>query len=100
MNRRNRLRFRTDLSAKVSCIDDPGTSLKGRLTNLSAHGLSLILSRELPVGTAVNVEWGSTKIVGEVIYCQTSGAEFIVGLRVEDPVYDATNPPRDESHVV
>jgi len=34
------------------------------------------------------VEWGSDSFVGEVVYCQTHGKEILVGLKVEDSVYE------------
>lgn len=88
MNRRSRARFKTDLTVKVTCPDLPGSSSSARLADLSAHGLSLILNRELNVGSSVRVEWGSCTFVGESVYCRPHGREFIVGLKVDDPVYD------------
>jgi hypothetical protein len=78
----------SDIPVKVTCITPKGTPIKGRLANLSAHGLSVVLGRELPTGSAVKVEWGSSEFVGELIYCQPHGKEFLVGLTVENPVYD------------
>jgi hypothetical protein len=92
MNRRERLRFRTDITVRVNCLDYPGASIKGRLADLSAHGLSLILDRELPSGSAIRVEWGETALTGETVYCQPRGREFLIGLKVNDPVYDAAKP--------
>ncbi len=88
MNKRSRVRFISDISVKVTCMTPPGTPIKGRLANLSAHGLSVILSRELPSASAIKVEWGSYEFVGELIYCRPHGNEFIAGLTVETPVYD------------
>lgn len=96
MNRRSRVRFKTDITAKVTCLNAPGPAIKGRLANLSAHGLSLIISCELPTGSAVSVEWGDTKFIGELIYCQPHKDEFLVGLRVEDPVYDSGKVTQSE----
>ena len=76
------------MTARVTLLDSPDISLMGRLANLSAHGLSLILDRELPAGTSVKVQWGTAEFSGEVIYCRHNGHEFLSGLRVEDPVYD------------
>jgi hypothetical protein len=88
MNRRSRTRFRTDLTVNVICSDLPGGSIKARLANLSVHGLSLILSKKLHVGSMARVEWGSDAFVGEVVYCQSHGKEILVGLKVEDSVYE------------
>jgi hypothetical protein len=88
MNRRNRTRFRTDLTVKITCPDIPGQTAKARLADLSVHGLSLILKEKLPVGTSIKVEWGNATFMGDLVYCQPHGREFLVGLKVEDSVYE------------
>lgn len=88
MNRRSRTRFKTDLTASVTCSDLPGSSVLARLANLSVHGLSLILNKKLAVGSQAKVKWGTVTFVGEVVYCKPHGKEVIVGLKVDDPVYE------------
>jgi hypothetical protein len=88
MNRRSRTRFRTDLTVNVTCPDLPDGVAKARLANLSVHGLSLILGKKLHVGSLARVEWSSVTFVGEVIYCKPHGQEIIVGLKVDDSVYE------------
>jgi len=88
MNKRNRTRFKTDLTVNVHCMDLPGGSCRARLADLSVHGLSLILKEKLPAASLVNVEWGTAKFAGELVYCRPHGQEFLVGLKVEDPVYE------------
>jgi len=88
MNRRSRTRFKTDLTASVTCSDLPGFMHRARLADLSVHGLSLILKEKIPVGSIVKVEWGSTTFLGELVYCKAHRQEFMVGLKVEDPVYE------------
>jgi c-di-GMP-binding flagellar brake protein YcgR len=100
MNRRNRVRFKTDLTVKVTCLNPPGTSTKGRLADLSAHGFSLILRRELAAGSAVQVEWDNADFVGELIYCQPYGDEFLAGVEVEDSVYDTARAALSSKNVM
>jgi hypothetical protein len=88
MNRRNRTRFKTDLTVNVTCADLRSGSCKARLADLSVHGLSLILKEKLPSAALVKVEWGTVTFVGELVYCQPHGHEFLAGLKVEDPVYE------------
>jgi hypothetical protein len=88
MNRRSRTRFKTDLTVKVTSPDLPGNNAKARLADLSVHGLSLIMKDKLPVGSTIKVEWGNTTFMGELIHCQPHGREFLVGLKVEDSVYE------------
>jgi hypothetical protein len=88
MNRRSRTRFKTDLTVNVTSTDQPDSTSKARLADLSVHGLSLIVNKKLHVGSLVRVEWGSYAFVGESIYCQAHGQDFLVGLKVDDPVYE------------
>ena len=82
--------------ATITGIDEPAISLKGRLANLSAHGLSLILPRDIPTGITVKVEWGKSQVQGRLVYCQLYGNEYRAGLQVEDPIYDATLARKEE----
>jgi hypothetical protein len=68
--------------------DFAGPSARARLADLSVHGLSLIVKDMLPVGSSIRVQWGSVAFMGEIIYCQAHGREFLAGLKVEDPVYE------------
>lgn len=95
MNKRSRVRFISDIPIIVTCLTTPGRPIKGRLANLSAHGLSVILNRELPIPSTVRVEWGNFEFVGELIYCQAHGKEFVAGMNVETPVYDTAKPTTD-----
>jgi hypothetical protein len=88
MNRRSRTRFKTDLTVHITCPDLQCSTSKARLADLSIHGLSLILDEELPIGSLVKVEWGSVTFMGELVYCQPHGEEFLIGLKVDDPVYE------------
>ncbi len=98
MNRRNRLRFSTDMIATITSDDDPEIIMKGRLQNLSAHGISLIVPGEIPTGLKVKVEWGSALVRGQLIYCQPYGKEYRAGLEVEDSIYDATFTRKEEDN--
>ncbi len=88
MNRRSRARFKTDLSVMVTCLENGGDTFKARMADLSVHGLSLILHKELHVGSRIRVEWGKLNFTGETIYCENYGKEFLAGLKVEDSVYE------------
>lgn len=88
MNRRSRTRFKTDLTVFVACSDNPDIPIKARLADLSVHGLSLILNKQLRIGSIVRVAWRSATFIGEVVYCEPQQKEFLAGLKVEDSVYE------------
>jgi hypothetical protein len=92
MNRRNRLRFSTDMIATVTGLEEFDISMKGRLANLSAHGISLILPDTIPSGITVKVEWGTSHVIGRLKYCKPYRNEYRAGIEVHDPIYDAGTP--------
>jgi hypothetical protein len=94
MDLRRQLRFKSDMQAKVTNLDCPGDPIVARLLDVSTYGVGLVLSSELPPGTAVKVEWGSTVLLGELIYCEPRGQEFVAGLEVEDAIYDSSELER------
>jgi hypothetical protein len=77
----------------VTCPELSGRSITARLADLSVHGLSLILGKALPLGSRVTVVWGQANFVGELIYCESYGQEYLIGLKVDDPVYATSKPP-------
>ncbi len=89
MDLRRQLRFKSDMQAKVTNLDGPGVPTTARLLDVSTHGVGLALTCELAPGTAVKVEWGSTVLLGEIVYCEPRNSEFIAGLEVEDAIYDS-----------
>jgi hypothetical protein len=82
--------------AQITCLDESGISVEGRLANLSAHGISLILPRALSTGITVRVRWRATDFVGQLLYCEPHGNEYRVGLQVEDPIYESTPERKGE----
>lgn len=87
------------MTVNVTCSDLTAGSGKARLSDLSVHGLSLILKEKLPVGAIVQVEWGTVTFVGELVYCQPHGQEYIAGLKVEDSVYETARKQANQEAI-
>ncbi len=86
--RRREQRFEIDQPVTIKNLEHPGPLMPGRLVDFSAQGTRLILEQHLQPGTLIKVEWGGTMLLGEVVYCQAHGAEFAVGLELEDALYE------------
>jgi hypothetical protein len=50
---------------------------------------------KLPLSSMVRVEWGTETFMGELVYCQSRGDEFLIGLKVEDSVYETARKQAD-----
>ncbi|MFQ5532926.1 MAG: PilZ domain-containing protein [Candidatus Methylomirabilales bacterium] len=73
---RSSLRIRIDL--EVTCIIPPDTRLKGRVENLSAGGLLVVLPREVPPRTLFKVEgpaWLTLPPIGAEVVWTRAGLE-------------------------
>jgi hypothetical protein len=61
---------------------------QGKLTNFSTNGFRVLLDKEMRPGSVVKVEWDSTMLLGEVIYCRREAQGFSLGIELEDALYD------------
>jgi hypothetical protein len=86
--RRREPRFEIDQLVTITNLDRPDRPIGGRIANFSASGTRLVMQEELNRGTMVKVEWGTTVLLGEIIYCCRQGSEFAVGLELEDALYE------------
>jgi hypothetical protein len=43
------------------------------------------------------VEWGTSRVIGRIVYCQSYGNEYRTGLKVEHPIYDAALAKKEEN---
>jgi hypothetical protein len=81
-------RFATDQPVVVTNLGVQGSSFPGKITNFSAHGIRLILSEELPIGAVIKVEWATTLLLGQIMYCESEGEVYSAGMELEEAVYD------------
>ncbi len=86
--RRREPRFEANQVVTVTNLEQPDVHLKAHLANFSAKGTRLLLDRRLKPGTMVKVEWGTTILLGEIIYCEPEGAPYAAGLELEDVLYE------------
>ena len=72
----------------VTRLEEPIASFEGRLSNFSGNGLQVVVRDGLSPGTVVKVEWKSTLLLAEVVYCRRKESEYLVGLELEHALYD------------
>lgn len=79
----------SDTCTAVALADDI-VRLRGRLTDISASGLGLLLDGPIGPGTALYVETGALLIAGESRYCRSSdGGYHAVGVQIVDIFSDS-----------
>ena len=89
MDHRRFPRYEADEGVRIICLTQPRDTFAGRLENISPFGVRLACPRNLPVGSLIKVELDEAILLGEVIYCQSQGQEYLTGLEVEEIVYQA-----------
>jgi len=88
MDSRQEPRFAADQPVTVTNLGAACSSVAATIVNFSARGLRLCLCEELPVGSLVKVEWGTTLLLGQIIYCKPEGEAYSAGMELEEAVYD------------
>ncbi len=89
MELRRSPRFELDQPVTVTNLEDK-TAMPARLANFSTNGVRLLIGVAVPSGALLKVEWGTTLLLGEVIYCRPEENGFSVGMELEHALYDTT----------
>jgi hypothetical protein len=81
MNRRTEPRFEICAPAEVTLLDDPSRAVSAVLTAMSADGLRLRASEELPTGRLIAVELEHHMLLAEVRYINPDGSRYAIGAK-------------------
>lgn len=87
MDMRREHRFPTNQGVRFTELGTGAAAVAAQLVNFSATGASIIVAREVRLGTALRIEWGSTLLFGTVIHCTPQGRDFSLGVELEDARY-------------
>ncbi len=87
MDLRRGPRYEVDQPVTVTDLETK-QPFPGKLANFSTHGVRILLDRSVAPGAIIKIEWRSTLLLGEVIYCRQEGGGFAVGMELEDALYD------------
>jgi hypothetical protein len=85
--RRIEIRIATDGPARVKVLDpliSLGPSFQASLVDTSDKGLKLQVPRSILPGSVVQIRLQDRIVLGEVRYCNPSGSEFHIGLRLKE----------------
>jgi hypothetical protein len=82
MEQRKESRLKADQRVTVTAVPFAGTSVSGRLLDISDSGVRLQLADPLQCGSSVRVVSGLTVIEGEVSRCDIDGDGYNIGLMV------------------
>ncbi len=87
MELRRSPRYELDQQVTVTNLEDK-LAVPGRLANFSTNGVRFLVESQIPLRSLVKVEWDSTLLLGEVIYCRREGSGYSVGMELEHALYD------------
>jgi hypothetical protein len=71
----------------VFCEDQTGFPIqqRGLLEDRSLSGIGISVPERIAIGTKVRVRGRARELLGIVRYCRVKGAEYLVGVRLDDP---------------
>jgi hypothetical protein len=83
-----------DCPAKLTILGDPDVTVEARVVDWSPNGLGLIVDQAVPLDALVRVDLDDTLLLGEVCYCHLVGAEYAVGLMLEEALWRVSEVQR------
>jgi hypothetical protein len=94
MDKRREPRLATDQFVNVTLLGDRETRLKARVLNSSGRGVGLSVPVPIVPGTALKIEIEDAVVLGEAIYCRTSGLTYFVGVELDQVLVGLTELAR------
>jgi hypothetical protein len=86
VERRKEPRATVRQPATVTILNEEGGKLPAMIENRSPSGVSLRVSRAIPLSAPVRIDTGEEMLLGEVCHCSRQETGFLVGLQVEHVV--------------
>jgi len=86
MEQRREPRIHVEQPVAVTVLSGQQTRHGAHVTNFSQRGMRLLMAAAIPAGAAVKVECDDAMMLGEVVYCYSAGAQYAVGLELQQAV--------------
>ena len=86
-DRRLNPRQKAGLAALVTVFGDQEQKLNGTLVNAGDGGAQLRIDARIAPSTLVKIEYSDSFLLGEVVYCQSEGSEWLAGIKVEHALF-------------
>jgi len=82
MDSRFEARFPAKLGVMITDLEHPQGPIPGHIADISGSGIRVALAAELAAGSIVKVEIAGSSLFGHVVYANTNGADFHVGIEI------------------
>jgi len=85
LDMRREPRLPCDRAVQVFVSGEGAEAVPGRIIDASTHGLGLVMSQAVRVGSEVRVDLEGTLLSGRVTRCESRGTEYVVGVHLAQP---------------
>lgn len=82
MDSRFEARFPAKLDVLVTDLERPQSPIPGQVADISDSGIRVALAAELASGSIVKMEIAGSSLFGHVVYANTNGADFHIGIEI------------------
>ncbi len=89
--RRKQFRMPADQTVQLVVLGGTEVSLIGEIENISGSGVRLFVDCPVEPGSTIQIDLGTSVLVGQVRYCQPENERFALGLELEKPVTSAAD---------
>jgi hypothetical protein len=89
-DRRAQPRLSAEQTVQVTILGASDVLAIGRVEEISARGMRLLVDCRVEPGSKVQIDSGDTSLAGNVRYCRTEDRGFVIGLQLEAPTFRPT----------
>ena len=93
-----RREIRRAVMCRVTVIDDgaPQNTQAGLQHDRSEHGVSILVRRQIAIGTRIRIQRFNEEVTGTVKQCRRDSAGYLIGVACEAEAIRPPDPPAEE----
>ena len=84
--RRKQLRLSAEQTVQLTVLGANEVSIIGQVVNVSGSGVGLLVDCAVEPGSPIQMDLGTSVLIGEVRYCQAKEGRFTIGVQLEKPI--------------
>ena len=92
--RRKQPRLPAEQTVQLTVLGTTEISIIGQVVNVSGTGVRLLVDCPVEPGSPIQIDLGTSVLVGEVRYCQAEEQKVALGIQLEKPVKSANDLTR------
>ena len=92
--KRKQLRLPAEQTVQLTVLGTAEFLIIGQVVNVSGSGVRLLVDCPVEPGSQIQIDLGTSALIGEVRYCRAEEQKFALGIQLEKPINSVSDLTR------